>query len=111
MAGKILSILIIFITVGSAGLVYGSTKTTFQVANLSCSSCLADIASNLQQVEGALGMKADLRQGVIVIEHDDQLAAGRIAAAIGLHYHLSFFYFVTCFYEKFLGVSIDSRIS
>ncbi len=82
MAGKILSILIIFITVGSSGWVYGSTKTTFQVANLSCSSCLADIASNLQQVEGALGMKADLRQGLIVIEHDDQMAAGRIAEII-----------------------------
>jgi copper chaperone CopZ len=82
MAGKILSILIIFITVGFAGLVYGSTKTTFQVSNLSCGSCLANIASNLQQVEGALGMEADLRQGLVVVEHDDQLAAGKIAEII-----------------------------
>lgn len=82
MTRKIVSLLILFVAVGLAGIAYGSTKTTFKVSGLYCGSCLSNIASSLQKVEGALGMEADLRQGLVTVEHEDPLTAEKIAEII-----------------------------
>jgi copper chaperone CopZ len=58
------------------------TRTTMQVANLSCSSCLANIEAELQGMVGTVGMTGDLAKGIVTVEHMDTVAGADIAAAI-----------------------------
>lgn len=57
-------------------------RTTLQVSNLTCSSCLASIAAALQQMPETFGMKGYLSRGVIIVDHTPSLDNSRIAAAI-----------------------------
>lgn len=58
------------------------TRTTMQVANLSCSSCLANIEAELQGMTGTIGMTGDLAKGIVTVEHRDIVAGADIAATI-----------------------------
>ncbi len=58
------------------------TRTTMQVANLSCSSCLANIEAELQGMAGTVGMTGDLAKGIVTVDHLDTVASADIAAAI-----------------------------
>jgi len=57
-------------------------RTTMQVANLSCSSCLAKIEAELQGMAGTVGMTSDLAKGIVAVDHLDTVAGADIAAAI-----------------------------
>lgn len=57
-------------------------RTTMQVANLSCSSCLTNIATELQGLAGTIGMASDLAQGIVVVDHLQTVTGEKIAAAI-----------------------------
>lgn len=58
------------------------SRTTMQVSNLSCSSCLANIEAELQGMTGTVGMTGDLAKGIVAVDHLDTVAAADIAAAI-----------------------------
>jgi len=58
------------------------SRTTMQVSNLSCSSCLANIEAELQGMAGTVGMTGDLAKGIVTVDHLDTVAAADIAAAI-----------------------------
>jgi copper chaperone CopZ len=58
------------------------TRTTMQVANLSCSSCLANIEVELQGMAGTVGMTGDLAKGIVAVDHMNTVAGADIAAAI-----------------------------
>jgi len=57
-------------------------RTTMQVSNLTCTSCLASIAAELRQMPGTYGMKGYLSRGVVIVDHTINLDNNRIAAAI-----------------------------
>ena len=57
-------------------------RTTFQVNNLSCTSCLADIEEKLKTMPETIGMNGDAQRGVVTIDHQSTLNGNTIAAAI-----------------------------
>jgi copper chaperone CopZ len=63
------------------------SRTTLQVSNLSCTSCLANIAAELSKLPETYGMNGYLSRGVVLVDHADTLENNRIAAIIsGLGY-------------------------
>jgi len=58
------------------------SRTTLQVRNLSCSSCLSAIADELSKLSETYGMKGYLSRGIVIVDHTDTLETGRIAAII-----------------------------
>ena len=63
------------------------SRTTLQVSNLSCTSCLANIAAELSKLPDTYGMNGYLSRGVVLVDHTDTLENSRIAAIIsGLGY-------------------------
>jgi copper chaperone CopZ len=62
-------------------------RTTLQVANLSCSSCLANIAERLRNIPETYGMNGYLSRGIVLVDHADASVNRNIANAIsGLGY-------------------------
>ena len=57
-------------------------QTTFEVSNLSCGSCLSRIDETLKSYTGYSKLGADLRQGIVVVEHESSLKEQTIAKAI-----------------------------
>jgi copper chaperone CopZ len=63
------------------------SRTTLQVSNLSCTSCLANIAAELRKLSETYGMTGYLSRGIVIVDHTDTLENSRIAAVIsGLGY-------------------------
>jgi copper chaperone CopZ len=58
------------------------SRTTYQVSNLSCSSCLTNIEAKLKTMEQTIGMNAYLRKGVVIVDHQSDLNGNTIAGAI-----------------------------
>jgi len=58
------------------------SRTTLQVGNLSCTSCLANIAAELRKLNDTYGMNGYLSRGVVIVDHADSLENNRIAAII-----------------------------
>jgi copper chaperone CopZ len=75
---------------GEAGLATWNTapasgvvsRTTLRVNNLTCTSCLANIAAELSQIPETYGMKGYLSRGVVIVDHSASLDNRRIAAVI-----------------------------
>jgi copper chaperone len=62
-------------------------RTTLRVSNLSCTSCLSNIASELRKLSETYGMQGYLSRGIVIVDHTDSLENSRIAAVIsGLGY-------------------------
>ena len=57
-------------------------QTTFEVSNLSCGSCLSRIDDTLKSYTGYSKLGADLRRGIVVVEHETTLKEQVIAKAI-----------------------------
>jgi copper chaperone CopZ len=63
------------------------SRTTLQVSNLSCGSCLSNIAAELRKLSGTYGMRGYLSRGYVLVDHTEDLKNQRIAAVIsGLGY-------------------------
>jgi len=63
------------------------SRTTLQVSNLSCTSCLNNIATELKKLSDTYGMNGILSRGIVIVDHTGALEANRIAAIIsGLGY-------------------------
>lgn len=63
------------------------SRTTLQVSNLTCTSCLNNIAAELRTIPETYGMDAYLRRGVVIVDHASTYDNNKIAAAIsGLGY-------------------------
>jgi copper chaperone CopZ len=58
------------------------SRTTLQVSNLSCTSCLANIADELSKLTDTYGLNGYLSRGVVIVDHTDTLENSRIAAII-----------------------------
>jgi copper chaperone CopZ len=58
------------------------SRTTLQVSNLSCTSCLNTIAGELSKLSETYGMKGYLSRGIVIVDHNDTLETSRIAAII-----------------------------
>jgi len=62
-------------------------RTTLQVSNLSCTSCLNNIAAELSKLSDTYGMNGYLSRGIVLVDHAETLENSRIAAVIsGLGY-------------------------
>jgi copper chaperone CopZ len=57
-------------------------RTSLQVNNLSCTSCLASIEEALRGLSGAIGMAGDIRTGRVIVDHLADLDEEILAAAI-----------------------------
>jgi copper chaperone len=57
-------------------------QTTLEVSNLSCGSCLSRIDDTLKAYTGYSKLGADLRRGIVVVEHEASLEEQVIAKAI-----------------------------
>ena len=63
------------------------SRTTLQVSNLSCTSCLANIAAELSKLSETYGMNGYLSRGIVLVDHAETLENSRIAAIVsGLGY-------------------------
>ena len=63
------------------------SRTTLQVSNLSCTSCLNNIAAELQTIPETYGMNSYLSRGVVIVDHASTYDNNKIATAIsGLGY-------------------------
>ena len=63
------------------------SRTTLQVSNLSCTSCLNNIAAELRKLSETYGMNGYLSRGIVIVDHTNALDTSRIAAIIsGLGY-------------------------
>ena len=58
------------------------SRTTLQVSNLSCSSCLSNISAELSKLTDTYGMNGYLSRGIVIVDHADALENSRIAAII-----------------------------
>ena len=58
------------------------SRTTLQVSNLSCTSCLATIAAELGKLSDTYGMNGYLSRGIVIVDHAESLENSRIAAII-----------------------------
>ncbi|MBW2465715.1 MAG: heavy-metal-associated domain-containing protein [Deltaproteobacteria bacterium] len=58
------------------------SRTTLKVGNLSCTSCLANIAAELSKLSNTYGMNGYLSRGVVIVDHANDLESSRIAAII-----------------------------
>jgi copper chaperone CopZ len=58
------------------------SRTTLQVNNLSCTSCLSNIAAELSKLSETYGMNGYLNRGIVIVDHTDSLENSRIAAVI-----------------------------
>jgi len=62
-------------------------RTTLQVRNLSCTSCLSNIGAELSKLSETYGMNGYLSRGIVLVDHAGTLENSRIAAVIsGLGY-------------------------
>jgi hypothetical protein len=58
-----------------------------RVSNLSCSSCLSNIAGELGKLSSTYGMNGYISRGIVIVDHAADLESSRIAAIIsGLGY-------------------------
>jgi copper chaperone CopZ len=57
-------------------------RTTLQVSNLSCTSCLNNIAAEMSKLSDTYGMNGYLSRGIVIVDHTDALENSRIAAII-----------------------------
>jgi len=63
------------------------SRTTLQVSNLSCTSCLNNIAEELQKISETYGMNSYLNKGAVIVDHASTYDNNKIATAIsGLGY-------------------------
>jgi len=62
----------------------GSTisRTTLKVGNLSCTSCLSNIAAELGKLPNTYGMEGYLSRGIVIVDHANDLKSSRIAEII-----------------------------
>ena len=58
------------------------SRTTLKVNNLSCTSCLSNIATELGKLTNTYGMNGYLSRGIVIVDHAADLESGRIAALI-----------------------------
>jgi len=59
-----------------------ANRTIFQVSNLSCTSCFANIEAKLKTMPKTIGMNGDLSKGIVIVDHESALNGNTIAAAI-----------------------------
>ena len=63
------------------------SRTTLQVSNLSCTSCLSNIAAELQNISETYGMNSYLNKGAVIVDHASTYDNAKIASTIsGLGY-------------------------
>jgi len=67
---------------GSLVLAGDLTRTTLKVENLYCGACLTHIDAALKEVAGVDGMRGDLAQGIVQVDHTATLAGEKIADTI-----------------------------
>lgn len=58
------------------------SRTTLQVSNLSCSSCLSNIATELSKLTETYGMNGYVSRGIVIVDHNVTLEGSRIVAII-----------------------------
>lgn len=57
-------------------------RLTMQVSNISCSSCVGRIESELKKLPGMVGMSTDLQKGIVEVDHSSSLDPEEIAQSI-----------------------------
>ena len=63
------------------------SRTTLRVGNLSCTSCLSNIAAELRKLSTTYGMNGYISRGIVIVDHAADLESSRVAAIIsGLGY-------------------------
>jgi copper chaperone CopZ len=70
---------------GGCGIAGGAGRTTLRVSNLSCSSCLSNIAGELGKLSSTYGMNGYISRGIVIVDHAADLESSRIAAIISGH--------------------------
>jgi copper chaperone CopZ len=58
------------------------SRTTMKVSNLYCGSCLTHIDATLQKMSDVVGLRGDLAQGIVQVDHQPALSGEKIAAII-----------------------------
>lgn len=81
-ASMALTVLVLFALLPAAFVAAGPVKTFFKVSNLSCSSCLFAIRTELAGYDGMVDMEANLNQGWVAVTHEPILSPDRIADII-----------------------------
>ena len=70
---------VLFAGVAEAG---GILRTVLNVRNVSCGSCLRVIESEFRKTPGITGMAADIRRGIVVADHENEITSGEVAGVV-----------------------------
>jgi len=62
-----------------------SHRTFFKVDNLSCGACISKINAKLKTFKGYISLLVNLDQGLVAVDHTQNLTDGKIAEAITAH--------------------------
>jgi len=57
-------------------------RTVLRVENMTCGYCLSQIDRKLKGYDGMMGMRANLRRGIVAVDHQSPLEGGEVADAI-----------------------------
>ncbi len=57
-------------------------RTVLRVENMTCGYCLSQIDKKLNGYDGMMGMRANLRRGIVAVDHQSPLEGGDVADAI-----------------------------
>lgn len=60
-----------------------STNTsTLAVEGMTCPSCVARVSRALHEVDGVTAIDVRLREGTVIVKHDDEAAVGALVDAL-----------------------------
>jgi len=59
-----------------------SRRTVFKVNNLSCGVCIGKINTKLKTFDGYIGMLANIKKGLVAVDHRQNLIDSKISDAI-----------------------------
>ncbi|MDP9867605.1 MULTISPECIES: heavy-metal-associated domain-containing protein [Streptosporangium] len=56
--------------------------TTYTVTGMTCGHCVSSVKEEVSEVTGVTGVEVDLATGLLTVQSDAPVEAGRIAAAV-----------------------------
>ncbi len=75
-------LIITLLLFGSLALAGDLARTTMKVDNLYCGACLTHIDATLKEMSGFDGMRGNLTQGMVQVDHQSSLTGEKIAKII-----------------------------
>ena len=75
-------ILVFLVLISSHSHAEDLKRTVYKVSNISCGACVIKIDTRLRKSEGYIGLLVNIKEGLVVVEHDSALERREIIRAM-----------------------------